>query len=686
MDYSLISLQKNKREVIIMNKISYIGKQLNNISFENKKHISKQVIVFLKKNKEHMVQFTLKELVDYMDKGLTVLLTNQKFELLGFGKLYPWIIKNKPIGYEFSSWISKYPKNGIGKKIVELICDLHSQLDPSSDLFAMISADNDVPILTLKKLGATKVDAPFYVKNLLKGKPETCINLKTIINCNKKSMKNTKIYGGIYTKGPAKITDQFIMDPTMTVLENKLAPYYLLETIAHNLMTAKCGIVQKKSAKKILQELLNLLEITQNKQLVDPIVGDVHENVEKLLTDSIGEDAGWFHVARSRNDQTIIDQKLFTKKSLIDIFNEINKLEYTLLKKAEVYKNTVMPGFTHMRSAMPSSFGFWWQSYLDQIIDLNKILKIVFETYDKCPLGAGASYGVNWKIDPKFTAKALGFSKPLTNGLSAIDNRGIEDANIIGQLSILLTVLSRMMEDLIIWSLPELNYIAISEEFTTGSSIMPQKMNPDICEKIKSKSAKLIANFNHDLIAIKGTPSGYNRDSAEIKIAIMASLEEALSTISITNGMLSKIIANPEAMKKGVIPSLPTKLADELVKKFEMPFRVAHKIVGKTVGLINGKIQDVTVDTLKKAIKEITGKDYPVKIELIQKVFNIDNALDQYEYEGSAGPKYVSLVNDKLNKELKILSSWTKDLKDKSIKAEQELLDEVNKFITDQYE
>lgn len=669
-----------------MNKISYIGKQLNNISFENKKHISKQVIVFLKKNKEHMVQFTLKELVDYMDKGLTVLLTNQKFELLGFGKLYPWIIKNKPIGYEFSSWISKYPKNGIGKKIVELICDLHSQLDPSSDLFAMISADNDVPILTLKKLGATKVDAPFYVKNLLKGKPETCINLKTIINCNKKSMKNTKIYGGIYTKGPAKITDQFIMDPTMTVLENKLAPYYLLETIAHNLMTAKCGIVQKKSAKKILQELLNLLEITQNKQLVDPIVGDVHENVEKLLTDSIGEDAGWFHVARSRNDQTIIDQKLFTKKSLIDIFNEINKLEYTLLKKAEVYKNTVMPGFTHMRSAMPSSFGFWWQSYLDQIIDLNKILKIVFETYDKCPLGAGASYGVNWKIDPKFTAKALGFSKPLTNGLSAIDNRGIEDANIIGQLSILLTVLSRMMEDLIIWSLPELNYIAISEEFTTGSSIMPQKMNPDICEKIKSKSAKLIANFNHDLIAIKGTPSGYNRDSAEIKIAIMASLEEALSTISITNGMLSKIIANPEAMKKGVIPSLPTKLADELVKKFEMPFRVAHKIVGKTVGLINGKIQDVTVDTLKKAIKEITGKDYPVKIELIQKVFNIDNALDQYEYEGSAGPKYVSLVNDKLNKELKILSSWTKDLKDKSIKAEQELLDEVNKFITDQYE
>lgn len=664
-----------------MNKISYIGKQLKNISYEKKKLISKQAIMFLKKHKEHMVQFTLKELIDYMDKGLTVLLTNENFELLGFGKLYPWIIKNKTIGYEFSSWISKYPNNGIGKKIVELICDLHIQLDPNSDLFAMISADNNIPISVLKKLGATKITAPYYVKNLLKGKPETCINLKTIINYYKKSMKNTKIYGGIYTKGPAKITDQFIMDPTMTVLENKLAPFYVMETIAHNLMTSKCGIVPKKSAKKILKELVNLVEKAKNEQLVDPVIGDIHENVEKLLTNSIGEDAGWFHVARSRNDQTVVDQKLYTKKCLIDIFEELNKLENILLEKANIYKDMVMLGFTHMRSAMPSSFGFWWQSYLVQILELNKVLKTVFEVYDTCPLGAGASYGVNWKIDPVFTAKKLGFSKPLSNALSSINNRGIEDANIISQLSILLTVLSRMMEDLIIWSLPELNYVAISEEYTTGSSIMPQKMNPDICEKIKSKSSQLIANLIHDLVAMKGTPSGYNRDSAETKIAVMASLEEALSTISITNGMLSKIIANPEAMKKGVISSLPTKLADELVKKFEIPFRVAHKIVGKTVGLVNGNVQAITINTVKKAIKEITGKDYHVKVELIQKVFNVDNALNQYEYEGSAGPKYVSIVNDKLNKELEILSSWTKDLKNKSIQAEKELFEEVNKFI-----
>ncbi len=616
-----------------------------------------------------------------MNKGLTALLITDKNELLGFGKLYPWAIQNKIIGYEFSSWISKYPNNGIGKKIVELICNLHKQLNPNSDLFAMISADNVIPISALKKIGATEITVPLYVKNLLKGKPEICINLKTVKNYYQKSMKNTKIYGGIYTKGPAKITDQFIMDPTMTVLENKLAPFYVMETIAHNLMTAKCGIVPKQIAKKILKGLLEILEKAHDGKIIDPSVGDVHENVEKQLTDKIGDDAGWFHVARSRNDQTVVDQKLFTKKSLVDIFDELNKLEKTLLKKAEIYKDTIMPGFTHMRSAMPSSFGFWWQSYLDQILSINEVLKTVFEEYDYCPLGAGASYGVNWKIKPELTAKALGFSKPLNNGLSAINNRGIEDANIISQLAIIMTVLSKMMEDLIIWSLPELNYVAISEEYTTGSSIMPQKMNPDICEKIKSKSSKLIANFIHDLVAMKGTPSGYNRDSAETKIAIMASLDEAVSTISITNAMISKIVANPEAMKKGVISSLPTKLADKLVKKFQIPFRTAHKIVGKTVGLANGNVQAITVDTVKKAIVEITGNDLPINADLVNNVFDIESALDQYEHEGSAGPKYVLKINNKLNKEVIILSNWTADQKNMLVESEKKLLDEVNKFI-----
>lgn len=494
-------------------------------------------------------------------------------------------------------------------------------------------------------------------------------------------MKNQKIYGGIYTRGPSKKTDQFIMDPTMTVLENKLAAFYLWETTAHNLMTAKQNIVPKEIAKKILKGLLTLLKKAENESIVDPVIGDVHENVEKKLTELIGENAGWFHIGRSRNDQTIVDQKLFTKKFLLDFFEELSKLEFILLKKSELYKETIMPGFTHLRSAMPSSFGFWWQSYLDQTLNLHKVLKSIFEVYDKCSLGAGASYGVNWKIDPKYTADKLGFSQPLNNALSAINNRGIEDANIISQLAIFLTVLSRMMEDLIIWSLPELNYVSISEEFTSGSSIMPQKMNLDIAEKIKSKSAKLIANLIHVLVAMKGTPSGYNRDSAESKIAIMASLEETLSTILITNDMLSKVIPNPDEMKKGVISSLPTKLADELVKKFQIPFRTAHKIVGKTISLVKGNISKITPNIVIIAIKEITGKELKVTQGIIDSVFNVENALKQYQYKGSAGPEYVSKVNKKLEIKIQELSKWC--LKNKQIfdQAQEQLFQEVNQFI-----
>jgi argininosuccinate lyase len=301
--------------------------------------------------------------------------------------------------------------------------------------------------------------------------------------------------------------------------------------------------------------------------------------------------------------------------------------------------------------------------------------------YDKCPLGAGASYGVNWKIDPSFTAKKLGFSKPLVNALSAINNRGIEDGVIISQLAVFLTVLSRIMEDLIIWSLPEINYIAISEEFTTGSSIMPQKVNPDIAEKIKSKSAKLIANFSHVLIALKGTPSGYNRDSAESKIAIMASLEESLNTISIANDLLAKVTPNVESMKNAVIFSLPTKLTDELVKECNIPFRTAHKIVGKTVGLAKSDVSKISSTVVKLVIKELTGRQLNVTQKLIDDVFNVNNALKQYQYEGSPGPEFVSKVNKKLKIKMQMLSKWSQKNNQVFNQAQNKLFQEVNQFI-----
>ncbi|MEK7110206.1 MAG: lyase family protein, partial [Patescibacteria group bacterium] len=232
-------------------------------------------------------------------------------------------------------------------------------------------------------------------------------------------------------------------------------------------------------------------------------------------------------------------------------------------------------------------------------------------------------------------------------------------------------------------SLPELNYVEISEEFTTGSSIMPQKMNPDICEKIKSKSAKLIANLNHVLIAMKGTPSGYNRDSAESKIAIMASLDETLNTISITNDMLAKVIANPKAMEKGVVSSLPTKLADKLVEEYQIPFRLSHKIIGKIVGLVKGDLVKINSLLMETVIKEITGIDFPVNQKLINDTLNVKNALNQYSYQGSPKPYFVFQMNNLLKKEVIQLSKWVKKTKKRFSQAEKNLYQEVKSFIED---
>ena len=240
-----------------------------------------------------------------------------------------------------------------------------------------------------------------------------------------------------------------------------------------------------------------------------------------------------------------------------------------------------------------------------------------------------------------------------------------------------------MMEDLIIWSLPDLHYVAISEEFTTGSSIMPQKMNPDIAEKIRSKSAKLIGNLTYLLTALKGTPSGYNRDSAESKIALVESLEEVLSTVSITTDMLSKVIPDNKAMEKAVVSSLSTKLTDMIVAKYKFPFRTAHKIVGKAVYLALGNIAKITPTVLSEAILQVTTEKIKISKGFLKKIFAVDKALDNYRHFGSPGKIYVTKVNDLLQKKINKLSQWTYKKTKEFQNSQVDLLEEVKKFINE---
>jgi argininosuccinate lyase len=491
-----------------------------------------------------------------------------------------------------------------------------------------------------------------------------------------------KIYGGIYTSETMKQADEFIVDIQQQKAESELAPFYLWETLAHNYMLAKQKIIPEKESKLILQVLVKYLEKADKEGFVlDPTVGDIHENVETLLTQQLGSIAGWMHIARSRNDQITCDQKLITKKLLFDLFNSLFALSQVLGEKASTYKHVVMPGLTHLRVAMPSSFGFWWQSYLEQIIECQIILQSIYEATDKNPLGAGASYGTNWPIDPQMTTKYLGFNNVFTNALSAINSRGIHELYTIAPLCSLLTILSRMMEDVIIFSMPEINWINMDEGFTSGSSIMPQKMNADVAEKIRGKTAKVLGLFVTTCVAMKGTPSGYNKDSAETKLAILDSLKEVISTVKIATVMLEKITPNSEVMKKSISQSLATKLADTLVKTYKIPFRSAHHIVGKALALAKKDTSKVTPEILGDAIEEILGVKINISAIFIKSVLDKEHALESYLYLGTPSPSLVTKVNKKLLKKAKKINTWVKFQEDISLKAKGNLIKDVKAYI-----
>lgn len=491
-----------------------------------------------------------------------------------------------------------------------------------------------------------------------------------------------KIYAGIYSKLPTRQADEFLMDQNQLLSETKLLPFYLWETLAHDFMLVKKNIIPKKEGKLILSSLLNYLRKAQNGKLpLNPSVGDVHENIEALLTKDIGKSAGWMHTARSRNDQVTTDQKLITKELFFALSEELASLAKILAAKAIKYKDVLMPGFTHLRVAMPSTFGFWWQAYLDQLIECEKILQGVFTAIDKNPLGAGASYGVNWPIDPTETTQDLGFRYPLTNALSAINARGIHEMYLLGPICALATIFSRLTEDVIILSMPQIGFLAIDEGFTSGSSIMPQKVNPDVAEKVRSKAGKLIGNFVTISVVLKGTPSGYNRDSSETKVAIIDSLTETIDMVRIVSAMMEKIIPDKENMSAQVSPALATNLADNIVKKYQIPFRQAHLIVGRALSYADKDTQKLTNILLEKSGKEITGKKITISKTFIKDSLNPQKVINELSYLGTPNPKFISKANEKLLQKNDEFLKWAKLEKEKFYQAKKNLIQKIEGFI-----
>lgn len=390
-------------------------------------------------------------------------------------------------------------------------------------------------------------------------------------------------------------------------------------SIIHVTMLGKKGIISEEDSRLIAKELSAIYEeIESGKLAFDPTAEDIHMFIESVLTERLGEVGKRLHTARSRNDQVALDLRMYLRGQIDVIVGLIKSLIKVLVKKAEENLDTVMPGYTHLQRAQPITFAHHLMAYVEMFKrDMVRMFNC-FSLMNECPLGSGALATTTYPIDREFTAKHLGFDNPMYNSLDGVSDRDyvIELANAI---AICMMHLSRLSEEVVLWSSWEFKFIELDDAYATGSSIMPQKKNPDICELIRGKTGRVQGNLTTLLTMMKGLPLAYNKDMQEDKEAIFDSVDTIKLCLSTIAPMLDTMTVNKENMRKagqkGFINA--TDCADYLVKK-GLAFRDAYKIVGTLVGICVEK--GTTLDKLDiaeyKKICEVFEEDVYEAIDL----------------------------------------------------------------------
>lgn len=368
------------------------------------------------------------------------------------------------------------------------------------------------------------------------------------------------------------------------LLDKNLVEYDVYGSIAHATMLNKIGILTKNELKKLKSSLREILKLNEkNKFEIKLEDEDVHTAIENYLTKKLGNLGKKIHTARSRNDQVLVDLRLYSKDKLLEAQKLVLELASALLDAAEKYKNVPMPGYTHSRKAMPSSMGLYFGSFAESLLDDLEILDEAYELNDQSPLGSGAGYGLPLNVDRKLVADLLGFEKVQNNSLYVQNSRGKFEAVAIFALGNVMSDLSRLSNDLILFSMDEFGFFTLPDEFCTGSSIMPQKKNPDVFELIRAKSAKADANLYFVKSAASKMQSGYNRDLQLTKEALVESFEITASSLKIFKTIAEKLKVNKEKCIEACTQELfATEHAYELVKK-GLPFRDAYKEVVKSM-------------------------------------------------------------------------------------------------------
>jgi argininosuccinate lyase len=425
---------------------------------------------------------------------------------------------------------------------------------------------------------------------------------------------SNQMWGGRFASGPAAIMEAI---NASIGFDRKLYAQDIAGSQAHAQMLAEKGIISAEDQSKIAHGLNTILsEIEAGTFTFSTRLEDIHMNVEARLAELIGPAAGRLHTARSRNDQVAVDFRLWVKAETRKVAAALTRLIEVLLARAEEHAATVMPGFTHLQTAQPVTYGHHLMAYVEMFgRDLSRA-RDAAERMDESPLGAAALAGTGFPIDRHMTAAALGFREPTRNSIDSVSDRDFA-LEFLALAAICATHLSRMAEEIVIWSTPQFGFVRLSDGFSTGSSIMPQKKNPDAAELIRAKTGRINGHLVALLTVMKGLPLAYSKDMQEDKEAVFDAAETLELALAAMTGMMGDLTVNAAAMKKaaGSGFSTATDLADWLVREAGLPFREAHHVTGRAVALAEGQgkaLEKLSIEELKSIHPAITDGVYSV--------------------------------------------------------------------------
>jgi len=446
--------------------------------------------------------------------------------------------------------------------------------------------------------------------------------------------KNKTVWGARFKNPISKIFEQI---GASIDTDKRLFEEDIVGSIVHTQMLTKQKIIHNKKGKKIISGLKKIrIEIKKKRFSFSKKYEDIHQNIEKRLFEIIGSDAGYLHIARSRNDQVITDFKLWIKKSSKQVIKNLHNLINSFLRKSESNIQTVMPGFTHLKNAQPISFAHYLLAYVEMFKRDQRRFSSNINYIDECPLGVSALAGTSYNIDRNFTSKKLGFKKPT--------------ANSIDTASICAMHISRLAEELIIWNSDIFKLIKFDDKMLTGSSIMPQKKNPDPAELIRGRAGKNFGQLQAMLTTMKGLPLSYYKDMQEDKNLVFESYDILIESILITNELIKNLKPNKQRMlalsNEGYTTA--TDFADYLVQNKNLSFREAYKISAKLVNYAEKKkkkLNELNLSEIKK-VKNDLDKN-------VMKVFNVINSVNSKSSYGGTSIKNIKKMILKLKREFK---------------------------------